>query len=358
MGDRTDLYWVSPDFLASKHGALGCPACHEGNALATEKSSAHQGLIKDPSAGKESGCSSCHPEIAAQYQNSIHATVKGYETVLKKRAGSRWAELEPIYQESCVGCHATCGHCHVSRHPSGGSGLIAGHRFFRRPPPDQTCGSCHGGRVSPEYYGKHEGQPADVHFAKAGMDCFDCHNPREFHGSETPYQDRYPLISKVSCLDCHQDQFQAPSAIMAHDIHGKDIQCQVCHSALYKGCYGCHIGKGSKSQLQFKIGKNVRVDRPYRYTLLRHVPIVRDTFESKLKDALPDYDLIPNWKGTSPHNIQRVTYRNKTCQGCHGNSRIFLQKEDLAPGDPAANREVIVPHPPFKMERHPPRSAE
>lgn len=350
MGDRVELYWVSPTYLTSKHGLLGCPSCHEGDPSAWEKSRAHRGLIKDPSAEADRTCSPCHPEIAARYKTSIHATVKGYETVLKKRAGARWMELEPIYQESCVGCHATCGHCHISRHPSGGGGLISGHQFARRAPVDKTCGSCHGGRVSPEFYGRHEGQPADVHFSKAEMDCFSCHDPSEFHGTKTPYQDRYPLISKVSCLDCHGEEFQRGSQIEAHQVHGRDLQCQVCHSALYKGCYECHIGKGSRSQLQFKIGKSQRPDQGYRYTLLRHIPTVRDSFESKLKDALPDYDLVPNWKGTSPHNIQRVTYRNQTCNGCHGNARIFLRKEDLAPGDPRANEQVIVPRIPPKRE--------
>lgn len=350
MGDRTELYWVDPAFVASRHGVLGCPACHGGEPAAHEKAQAHRDLIRDPSANANQACAPCHAQIAERYQTSIHATVKGYETVLKIRAGSRWNDLEPIYQSNCVGCHATCGHCHISRHPSGGGGLLAGHQFFKRPPPDKTCGSCHGGRVSPEFYGRHEGQPPDVHFAKAKMDCFDCHNPQEFHGTETPYQDRYPLISKVSCLSCHQDQFQGPSAIGAHNVHGRDFQCQVCHAVLYKGCYECHIGKGSRSQLQFKIGKSLRPDRPYRYTLLRHNPIVRDTFEARLKDALPDYDLIPNWKDTSPHNIQRVTYRSRTCNGCHGNSRIFLRSEDLKPGDPRANEQVIVPNIPLKIE--------
>ena len=165
---------------------------------------------------------------------------------------------------------------------------------------------------------------------------------------ESPYQDRYPLISRVSCLECHQEPFEENTRILAHKVHGKDIQCHVCHSVPYKGCYECHIGKGSGSQLQFKIGKSLRPEKPYRYNLLRHIPIVRDTFEFKLKDGLPDFDRIPNWKGTSPHNIQRTTYRNQQCNGCHGNSRIFLRKEDLRAGDPQTNLEVIVPGIPSK----------
>jgi thiosulfate/3-mercaptopyruvate sulfurtransferase len=349
VGERADLYWVDPSFVESRHGALGCPNCHEGDPSAYEKPQAHIGLLKDPSGDAARACGLCHAQITERYKTAIHATLNGFETVLKKRAGMRWAELEPIYQKSCVGCHATCGNCHIARHPSGGGGLLSGHQFFERPPAEKTCGACHGGRVAPEYYGRHEGQPPDVHFAKAGMDCFDCHDAQGFHGTNPPDQDRFSSLSKVSCLNCHGEEFQGPSKIAAHDVHGKDIQCQVCHSVLYKGCYECHIGKGAKSKLQFKIGKSLRGDQPYRVTLLRHVPIARDTFSSSLRDALPDYDLLPNWKGTSPHNIQRVTYRNQTCDGCHGNSRIFLRATDLLPEDPTADAQVIFPHVPSRV---------
>jgi len=104
------------------------------------------------------------------------------------------------------------------------------------------------------------------------MDCFGCHEPHEFHGVEMGYQDRYPLIARVNCLDCHQEAFQGSSPIQAHTVHGRNLQCHVCHSVPYKGCYACHVGKGAKSKLQFKIGKNLRGDQPYRITLLRHVP--------------------------------------------------------------------------------------
>ena len=165
---------------------------------------------------------------------------------------------------------------------------------------------------------------------------------------DTPYDDRYPLISRVNCLDCHQESMEENTPILAHRVHGKDIQCHVCHAVPYKGCYKCHLGKGSKSQLQFKIGRNLRPEKSYRYTLVRHIPIIRDTFGPTHEDGLPDFDGIPNWKGTSPHNIQRSTYRNQHCNGCHGNSRIFLRKEDLQAGDPQANLEVIAPIVPSK----------
>jgi hypothetical protein len=350
VGERADLYWVDPSFVGSRHGALGCPKCHKGDPSAFEKPQAHRGLIQDPSADPATACAPCHAGIIEKYKTSIHATVRGFETALQKRAGPRWPELKPIYREACVSCHATCGNCHIGRHSSGGGGLLSGHRFFKRPPADKACAACHGGRVSPEYYGKHEGQPPDVHFAKAGMDCFDCHDPRDFHGTDVAYENRFPLLSRVSCLNCHGGEFEGPSRIAAHNVHGKDIQCQVCHSVLYKGCYDCHIGKGAKSKLQFKIGKSLRADQAYRIMLLRHVPIVRDTFASRLKDALPDYDVVPNWRGTAPHNIQRVTYRNQTCNGCHGNLRIFLRNTDLEEGDPQANEQVILPRLPGKVE--------
>ena len=350
-----DLYWVDPAFLRSEHGSLGCTSCHGGDPSSPHKVGAHLGLVRDPSQEAGRNCSPCHEQIVRRYETSLHATVRGFETVLRQRAGDRWSELETVYRESCSGCHANCGHCHLARHPSGGGGLLAGHRFLARPPADKACGSCHGGRVTPEFFGAHEGQPADVHFARAQMDCFSCHDPSSFHGSGTAFPDRHASLSRLSCLDCHGEAFGTQTAVEAHRVHGRDLQCQICHSALYKGCYECHLATGSRSRLQFKIGRNPRPDRPYRFTLLRHIPTLRDTFESKLKDALPWFDSVPNWKPTSPHALQRITYRNRDCNGCHGNPRIFLRLEDLSPQDPRANEGLLVPAIPEKLPPQRPR---
>jgi hypothetical protein len=66
--------------------------------------------------------------------------------------------------------------------------------------------------------------------------------------------------------------------------------------------------------------------------------------DAKVKDALPNYDAVPTWKDTVPHNIQRKTPRTASCNNCHGNARIFLKPGDLNPTEAAANSTVVVPN--------------
>ena len=222
-------------------------------------------------------------------------------------------------------------------------GLMDGHRFLKRPPMDQGCGTCHGGRLFPEYTGMNEGFPPDVHFQKAKMDCVACHGQTEMHGDGTPYPNRHSVATKPRCLDCHPEAKAAGSPIEQHAVHKDKINCVVCHSTVYKGCQNCHLGKGATSSLQFKIGRSSRPDAPYEITLLRHVPTVRTMLDPKVKEALPNYDAVPTWKDTTPHNIQRKTPRTASCNNCHGNARIFLKPGDLDPTEAAANSKVVMP---------------
>ena len=65
--------------------------------------------------------------------------------------------------------------------------------------------------------------------------------------------------------------------------------------------------------------------------------------DPKLKDGMPNYDAVPTWKDTTPHNIQRKTPRTASCNNCHGNARIFLKPGDLNPAEAAANAKVVMP---------------
>jgi thiosulfate/3-mercaptopyruvate sulfurtransferase len=219
-----------------------------------------------------------------------------------------------------------------------------GHLFMKKPPMEDACGTCHGGRVYPEYTGKNEGFPPDVHWQKAKMECAACHPATELHGDGTVYPHRHAVKTKPQCLDCHPNANAADSSIEQHAVHGDKINCVVCHSTVYKGCESCHLGEGAKSTLQFKIGKTAHPGSSrYQYTLLRHTPTVRTMLEPKVKDALPNYDAVPTWKDTTPHNIQRKTPRTASCNNCHGNARIFLKPGDLNPSESTANSAVVVP---------------
>jgi thiosulfate/3-mercaptopyruvate sulfurtransferase len=79
------------------------------------------------------------------------------------------------------------------------------------------------------------------------------------------------------------------------------------------------------------------------------VPIDRDSFSYYGEDLLPNFDSLPTWKYATPHNIQRITPQNESCNACHGNDEIFLTADDVGPDELEANRDVIVEELPFSM---------
>jgi hypothetical protein len=97
--------------------------------------------------------------------------------------------------------------------------------------------------------------------------------------------------------------------------------------------------------LTFMIGRNPLQgeDRPYEFVPLRHVPIAPTSFEYYGENLLPNFDALPTWAYATPHNIQRQTPQNESCEACHGNNEIFLTEDKIAESELVANQGVIVP---------------
>jgi hypothetical protein len=76
--------------------------------------------------------------------------------------------------------------------------------------------------------------------------------------------------------------------------------------------------------------------------LVRHVPVVPDTFAFYGEGLLPTFDNLSTWKYATPHNIQRVTPQNQSCESCHDNPDLFLMADDVDPQERQANAAVIV----------------
>jgi hypothetical protein len=347
-------------FFETMHGRYGCITCHGGTGGTDDKEAAHEGMVREPASAE--ACGDCHPDQVATDQNSLHSNLSGYTTVLAARsAPEKMAQLEVMMGNHCDKCHTTCGQCHVSRPTNLGGGLVAGHEFKKIPPMNLTCTGCHGSRIEDEYKGKNEGVKADVHWIQGGMPCFDCHLADEMHGATGEFDHRYDGPPTPSCQEptCHPD-VAAGDGIQQHASHHLEVlSCQVCHSTTYKNCYSCHVGqedgvayfKTDESQMLFKIGRNPlqSQDRPWTYVPVRHVPIVRDSFSYYGENLLPNFDALPTWKYATPHNIQRITPQNETCDACHGNPEFFLTADDVAPEELEANRDVIVKDLPFSM---------
>ncbi len=346
-------------FLESYHARYGCIACHGGTPDVDDMEAAHEGMVPDPK--PEDTCRLCHAEISEAHVNSLHYDLEGYLTVLHDRSDEEhWPQLMVAYDNHCTGCHATCGQCHISRPASTGGGLLKGHIPRETPPMNYTCTGCHGSRINDEYKGKNEMEegghyPADVHYNPGGMSCFECHTGDEMHGLEGDFNHRYDGAATPSCTaeGCHQD-VQPGDGVEQHTyIHLELLSCQVCHSVEYKNCYNCHVQlsedsvpffKTDPSQMTLKIGRNPiqSEERPWEYVVLRHVPVARDSFSYYGENLLPNFDARPTWTYATPHNIQRLTPQNASCDACHGNPDVFLTASDVYTDELEANRDVIV----------------
>lgn len=343
------VFLGNAEFMQSTHGKAGCVICHGGDSGVEDKEVAHVGLVADPS---EVSCNTCHQDIAHVNASSLHTTLSGMEAALEERGGvvSQGSPLEQAFNNHCESCHTTCGQCHVSRPDEAGGGLVSNHKFLASPSMQYNCTACHGSRVGDEYLGNNEGVKGDIHWMKAGMVCTKCHTDA-LHGSGQTGDNRYQNAGTVTCDECHQEVWTDNNP--QHQQHLSDLSCQVCHSMTYSNCYNCHVAIDQKglayrtsdpTQMQFKIGLNpVRSsERPYKYVVVRHVPVSPDTFSYYGDSLLPDFNALPTWKYATPHNIQLDTPQNNSCDACHGQQALFLMEKDVIPAEREANKGVIV----------------
>ncbi len=347
---------VNEAFLSSTHGKASCISCH-GGEQSSDKAIAHTGLVARPSNDAEGTCGSCHNEIVTTAATSLHSDLTGYKVAMYSRSTpENHPSLDEAYGNHCSSCHTTCGDCHISQPVSVGGGFLSGHEFEKTPPMTRTCTACHGSRVGNEYLGKNgEDIPGDVHFRQARMNCVSCHSGADLHaGADTTGNKRYEGAETPSCRNCHSEVGASGDSIPQHAIHQDKVQCQVCHSIEYSSCDNCHVEISQKTgnafyktdahYLGFFIGLNTRQDenRPYEYAVVRHIPIAPDSYSFYGENLQPNFDLVATWMYSTPHNIQRSTPQNQSCDACHGNPDLFLTAEKVAPEELEANRDVIV----------------
>jgi len=345
--------FVEQSFFETEHGEITCEDCHGGDPEAPGMDQAHQGLTSDPTFPDPTNvCGECHEEITESAKNSLHYTLSTYRPMMLKRASKDpkiVAKIDQGMKNHCYRCHSSCGQCHVSRPESVDGGLISGHQFSAKPSMTEQCTACHGSRIGNEYLGK-SGR-GDVHFTKKQMDCMACHDSGLHNDTNENMQNRYDAANLPRCETCHPPD-EIYNNIEQHKVHGSKVQCQVCHSQKYANCTTCHVGQDGKGLSYFKnpetkmilkIGLNPRQSkkRPEKWVLLRRVPANPGLFDFYTKNALTNFEDLATWKYTTPHNIQRKTYRSRECNNCHGNTKLFLTEKDVQFAE--ANRAVIVP---------------
>lgn len=354
-------------FAQTDHGEMTCIECHAGVNNA-DKGAAHEGMLANPSAQPEEFCGECHEEQTAAYPNSLHNTQAGYWTAINTRSGEtpeNHPALEEMFGNHCATCHTSCGECHVSQPKNVGGGLFTGHVFEKTPPMTRSCTACHGSRVGNEFLGKNEGLPGDVHFREARMNCIKCHTGTDLHGTpdESAAPDhRLSGAESPTCIECHTESF-GDDAIEMHTQHGDALSCQVCHSVSYTSCDGCHVAISETSgkpffeteatYSTFFIGRNpiLSEERPYEFVPVRHVPSSPASYEFYGENLLPNFDALPTWVYATPHNIQRNTPQNASCEACHSNPGLFLTADKVTPEEQTANIPVIVADLPLSWEQ-------
>lgn len=350
--------------IDATHAAIGCAGCHGGYGEVDAEDdtsayrAAHKGMIRDPSAVSENGCSGgmCHADIVRRNETSMHTNLWGEKAHVAMRNGYNSfeecpAEIQDGFAKDCSGCHTTCGQCHVSRPHTAGKGFLEqrvgySHKFIATPSEENVCTACHGSRVGDDWNANQErvpGNKPDVH-NDFGYTCLDCHQ-EDFHGdgsTDADYMSRYHVENLPQCTDCHQvdsddNEYHVQHWPNSDATDGADLACYVCHSQQYNNCNTCHAGEwtheyveeadwatsegGYRVYPQFKIGRNPvygessNLHGNSAWIAVRHIPISPDAYEHW---DIPEWTVdnfaagatnMETWKFASPHNIQRWTAR-------------------------------------------------
>ncbi len=353
------------EYKQSGHYEIGCTGCHNGVDNTEDKALAHSGdFIRHPSMFAEEKCASCHSTIVDHFATNLHHGTGQKRKVTMRSGLSGPDEFDQLpahqiegYNANCATCHASCGECHVVRPLSGGGGLASGHAFTKTPDMVTICVTCHVSRGGHAYLGVAAGTEPDVHLTALNFQCIDCHDAEELHGDGQPVEQRYAYSKLPKCIDCHEG---AKKSNTYHSMHFDDFNCQVCHSQDYNNCASCHIhGDGARipSYLDYKIAGNPLPDlKPgFDLALVRRAPAAPDNWEVYGIDQLANFDVLPTYNYTSPHNILRWTSRtnvgSKACfENCHirneggtlVNKELYLFLEDLEDWELEANQGIVV----------------
>ncbi len=352
-------------FKKSGHYAMGCVACHNGTDKTDNKKVAHSGnFISHPSAAAEQKCASCHKTIVDNFKTSLHNGTGQKRKVTMRSGLSGASEFDKLpshqiegYNKNCATCHGTCGNCHITRPTTGGGGLSNGHNFNKTPDMVSICVTCHVSRGGHAYLGVASGTQPDVHLTKNDFKCTNCHSGAELHGDGKPVDQRYAYTELPTCEKCHAG---IGTKNMYHSVHYDDFNCQVCHSQKYNNCGSCHVhGEGARvpSYMDFKIAANPIPDikAGFKFTLVRRTLAAPDNWKEYGTAQYANFDVLPTYNYTSPHNILRWTDRTSVGTGscnskCHIrneggvliNKELYLFQENLLDWEKGASSKLTV----------------
>jgi len=252
-----EMYLIELSSLAQPHGKLGCVTCHEGNGLAEDKETAHQGLVADMSVDHPDRCLVCHKdlpsEVLVDQLRTPHTTLAGQvqhgdscKVYCSDCHGAVGHGFDPTSGQTlcpmstCLNCHAqneSCLDCHQSNFTSGqvsdgisptgsftttnpvvgdvallpgAESAVSGCNVCHIGPHDVSarlsCNCCHTSTTTWDEINLAV-HPVPLTGKHGEIDCFDCHRWPNFGGM------------RYICTDCHEP---------AHEDWG-DHNCTECH---------------------------------------------------------------------------------------------------------------------------------
>jgi hypothetical protein len=274
----SEAYWIDPDSVRTKHGSLGCVACHSGNGQASDKTLAHTDLVLDVTRTHPEQCIICHYDLPTKIPRDEllipHDLVEykirhGEEALLfcSDCHGRVGHGFDPVSGETscsmtgCIDCHSTqwdCESCHQG--PSPGS-QMSGCEVCHEGPHDvsdrMTCPCCHTSLVTWAEIDA-SSHPMELAGTHGDVHCFVCHTYPDFRGLTYAcvhcHESGHTEWGSDDCTQCHDPGATWEVVSATWDKHVEFwpmykgdhllVQCRGCHFETYTGldpsCSTCH----------------------------------------------------------------------------------------------------------------------
>jgi hypothetical protein len=253
---------------------FGCVSCHGGQALATDKETAHIGITRNPGdlSVADKYCGSCHAAQTALVPRNIMSTYSGAITLIRRAYGQQsddqaqyattdigslhafhTSPSDPVpvqhFSSNCLSCHLRttsiqqpyfyrstgCSACHV---PYNNDGLYKGgdptipknvagyptmHEITKQIPYTQ-CNHCHNrgnyDLASMTFLPRND-LPAPAGLSDAQLRLYDYYQPiGKFSKCEF----------ELDCIDCHtKNEIMGDGTLHNNKAEQQYIQCSTCH---------------------------------------------------------------------------------------------------------------------------------
>ncbi len=256
---------------------LGCSSCHLGKALALDKDTAHQGIVKNPGdlrvVEKTCGVEGCHFSDLKKVKNSLMATNRGILATLlyywgeapdqygdfsveKLLASGQTSLALDYYRKLCATCHlwkrkgdlegffgekgGGCTACHYIKpdNPRAvrpweaifDSDAKKPHPLITKKVPMENCIRCHNrsGRVGTSYIGIYEGEAYGTPYENGQQSSKRLPGERFYLDLESDIHHQ----KGMACIDCHtRNEIMGDGNNYAHYEQALEIRCASCHAS-------------------------------------------------------------------------------------------------------------------------------